>query len=84
MRSEIENALKRMKSGKSAGDNRVVVEMNEAAGEFMIGKMTRITNRIYDERYIPEAMRESVFVTIPKKPGAIECEKHSQIGKVVL
>ena len=64
--------------------------MIEAAGEFIIDKITRIANRISDEGYIPEAMRESVYVTIPKKPGATECEKHrtisvmSQIGKVVL
>ena len=79
-----------MKSGKAAGEDGVVVEMIEAAGEFIMEKITRIANRIYDEGYIPEAMRESVFVTIPKKPGAVECEKHrtisvmSQIGKVVL
>ena len=90
LRSEIENAVKRMKSGKAAGEDGVVVEMIQAAGEFIMEKITRIANRIYNEGYIPEAMRESVFVTIPKKQGAIDCEKHrtisimSQIGKVVL
>ena len=90
LKSEIEYAVKGMKSGKAAGEDGVVIEMVDAAGEFIVEKITRIANRIYDEGYIPEAMRESVFVTIPKKPGAIDCEKHrtisvmSQIGKVVL
>ena len=76
LRSEIENAVKGMKKGKAAGEDGVVVQMVEVAGGLVIDKITRIANRIYDEGYIPVVMRESVFVTIPKKPGAVECEKH--------
>ena len=66
LRSEKENAVKRMKSGKAAGENRVVMEMIESATEFMIENIAFIANRIYDEGYSPEAIRESVFVSIPR------------------
>ena len=55
-----------MKSGKAAGEDGVVVEMTEVASEFMIERITLIASRIYDEGHIPEAMRKSVIVTIPK------------------
>ena len=65
LRSKIENHVKRMKNGKAAGGDAILEKMIEAAGEFMIQKIRSIANRIYHEGYIPEAMRESVLVTIP-------------------
>ena len=40
--------------------------MIEAAEELGIRKITDLANRIYESGYIPNAMRESVFVAIPK------------------
>ena len=70
LRSEIEIAVKRIKSGKAAGKNGAVVEMIEAVGQFTTEKITCNVNRTYDEGYFPEVMRESVFVAIPKKHHA--------------
>ena len=67
-----------------------MIEMIEAAEEFGIRKITDLTNTIYESGYIPNAMREPVFVAIPKKPGALECSRHrtissmSQLGKVLM
>ena len=90
MQDEIRAAIKAMKKGQAAGENWIVIEMTEATEEFGIRKITDIANRIYESGYIPNAMRESVFVAIPKKLGALECSKHrticimSQLGKVLL
>ena len=87
---EVRQALKEMKREKAEGSDGVVSEMLEAAGDFGIGKLTRLANRIYDTGDIPVKMRESVLIALPKKPGAVDCEKHrticlaSQIGKVIL
>ena len=75
-RSEIENHVKGIRCGKTAGEDEIVVDMIEVEGEFMIENITSIANTIYYEGYTPEAMRESVLVTKPKKPGGKESKKH--------
>ena len=64
--------------------------MLEVLGEWGVGVVTKIANSIYDTGQIPEQMAQSVFITIPKKPGAIDCDKFrtisvmSQLSKIVL
>ena len=90
MQDEIRAAIKAMKKVQVAGEDEVVIGMIEATEEFRIRKITDVANRIYESGYIPNAMRDSVFVSIPKKSGALECSKHrainimSQLGKVLL
>ena len=66
-----------------------MVEMVEAAGEFGIEKITELANPIYSTGQVLEVMKESEFIVIPKKYGALECIKHrtigitSQMGKIV-
>ena len=69
VRSEIENHVKRLRSGNTAGEDEIVVEMIEAEDQFLIEKITSTANRIYYEGYTPEDMRKPVLLTIPKKPG---------------
>ncbi|XP_063885526.1 uncharacterized protein LOC135113837 [Scylla paramamosain] len=79
-----------MKWRKAEGSDGVVVEMVEAAGDFAIEKITELANQIYDTGNIPERMEESEFIVIPKKEGAVECDKHrtisimNQVAKIVL
>ena len=67
-----------------------MVEMVEALDEFAIDKITDIANKIYATGTMPQRMKESEFIVIPKKVGAVECNKHrtisimSQIAKIVL
>ena len=90
MQDEIRAATKAMKKVKVAGEDEIVIGMIEATEEFRIRKITDVANRNYESGYIPNAMRESVFVSIPKKSGALECSTHrtisimSQLGKVLL
>ena len=72
------------------GHDRLVVEMVEEGEEFAIEKITEIANKIYQTGIIPNKMKESEFIVIPKRVGAVGCNKHrtisnmSQITKVVL
>ena len=90
MPDEIRGAIKNMKNGKAMGEDGVCVEMLEAMGEFAIDKLTVIANQIYANGIITEHMRKSVFITIPKIDGTLECKKHrtisiiSQITKIIL
>lgn len=90
LREEIEHAIKSMRKGKAVGEDEISVEMIDAAGIFGLEKVTAIANMIYNTGYIPEMMRESTFIAIPKKKGTLECEKNrtisimSQLGKIIL
>ena len=90
LRTEVEKAVKSMKWRKAEGSDGVVVEMIEAAGEFVINKITNLANTIYSTGQVPENMKESEFLVIPKKNGAVECGKHrtisimSQVAKIIL
>ena len=36
-------------------------------------KIVKLANTIYNTGYIPEEMYKSIFIAIPKKPGAADC-----------
>lgn len=64
------------------------MEMTKATEELGVNAVTKLANRIYDTGQIPSAMQRSAFTTIPKKPGAMECNEFrtisiiSQLGKI--
>ena len=90
MQSEVEEALRAMRPGKAVGEDGIAVEMLGVLGEWGAEVVTEIANSIYNTGQIPDQMARSIFITIPKKPGAIDCDKFrtisvmSQLSKVVL
>ena len=82
--------MRQMKWQKSEGSDGIVVEMIEEAGDVAKNKVVALANKIYESGEIPEMMKVTKFIVIPKKEGATECEKHrtisimSQVAKVVL
>ncbi|GFN95634.1 endonuclease-reverse transcriptase [Plakobranchus ocellatus] len=52
----------------------------EALEDFGIGKVTHLLNEIYDTGQIPTDLSKSIFIALPKKPGATECELHRTIS----
>ena len=90
MESEVAYGLKCMSRGKAAGPDGLMVEMFEALGDFGIKRITQLANKIYDEGRFPPEMTKSVFIALPKKPGATKCELFrtislmSQLTKLIL
>ena len=90
MESEVEDAIKNMRHGKAIGEDGIAIEMIKTLEEWGVKIVTELANSIYDSGQIPDAMSRSIFITLPKKPGAIECKKFrtisimSQLSKVVL
>ena len=80
LQTEIRAAVNKMKKNKAAGPDKIVVEMIEALEDFGIQRLTTIGNIIHVTGEIPEALLKSVFIALPKKPGAIECELHHTIS----
>ena len=87
---EVEAAIKQMKRGKAIGEDGVAVEMLEALEGWGCDVVVELANKIYNTGHIPTQMQLSTFITIPKKPGAVECNKFrtisiiSQLGKIIL
>ena len=77
LRNEIEKAVRGMRWRKAEGSESsddIVVETMEAEGDFAIGKITELANKIYETEVLLDRMQESEFIVIPKKVGAVDCE----------
>ena len=90
LKPEVVYAMKSMKANKSPGNDNIRIEMIQALEDFGIDTITSLANKIYDSGIIPEEMTKSIFITIPKAPKAVDCDKHriislmSQITKLIL
>ncbi|GFO20348.1 transposon tx1 uncharacterized 149 kda protein [Plakobranchus ocellatus] len=90
MKEEVETAIKKMKHGNATGPDNISVELIEALEDFGIGKVTHLLNEMYDTGQISIDLSKSIFIALPKKPGATECELHrtislmSRITKILL
>ena len=69
-----------MKRGKAPGPDQVNVEMLDGAGEIGLEKLTELINKVYNTGNIPGDLLKSIFLAIPKKPKANECELHRTIS----
>lgn len=58
--------------------------MVEAAGEFAINKNPNLLIEFYKTEQVPEKMKESEFVDIHKKNGAVESSKLRRISVMSL
>ena len=65
-----------MRKNKAAGPDGVVIEIIEALEEYGVEKLTEVINKIYDDGKFPEDLSKSIFITLPKKPNAVNCEEH--------
>ncbi|CAF4310248.1 unnamed protein product, partial [Rotaria magnacalcarata] len=90
MKDEVRLAIKSMKTNKATGPDGISIEMIQCLDELGVDVMTKLINKIYDTGEIPEDLTKSIFIALPKKPGATECELHrtislmSHITKVLL
>ena len=80
LKAEVTAVIAHTKRNKAAGPDGIVVEMIEALEDFGIDTMTEIINEIYDSGTIPEDPSKSIFIALPKKPNATECELHRTIS----
>ena len=90
LKSDVRTVIKVMRKNKAAGLDGVVIEMIDALEEYGVEKLTEIINKIYNDRKFPEDLSKSIFITLPKKPSAVNCEQHhtislmSHVTKIIL
>jgi len=79
-KDEVEWALGKMKDDKAAGPDEVVAEMLKALGETGVDLLHDLICKIYETGDIPQNMLNSIFIALPKKRNAMECENHRTIS----
>lgn len=79
-KDEIKSAIKKMNKGKSIGPDDIAIEMVEAMGDEGLEIYHKIFNYIYDSGKLPDDFLRSVFITLPKKPGAVDCKDFRTIS----
>ncbi|GFN76223.1 endonuclease-reverse transcriptase [Plakobranchus ocellatus] len=90
LKDEVRTAIWKMKNGKATGPDNIAAEQIKALDEFGINKITELLDEIYETGEIPKEMLKSIFIALPKKDGATECELHrtislmSQVTKILL
>ena len=86
---EVEDALKKMKGGKSAGLDGITTEMLQAGDESLVKWLVRMFNVCMDQGKVPEDWRNACIVPLYKGKGdRFECGSYrgisllSVVGKV--
>ncbi len=80
LKSEVQATVNKMKKNKAAGPDEIVTEMITALEDFGTEKLTDVINEVYNSGDIPEDLSKSIFIALPKKPGATEYELHRTIS----
>ena len=80
LKQEVAAAIKKMKAGKATGQDNIPVEIIVALEDLGIDVVTKLLNSIYDSGVIPSDLLKSIFIALPKSPGATECEMHRTIS----
>ena len=75
MKDKIWAAIRKMKLSKATGPHSISVELEDHE----IDKIT-LLKEIYDTSQIPQEISKSIFIALPKKPGATEYELHRTIS----
>lgn len=49
---------------------------SDALEDYGVDKLREGINKTYDDGKFPEDLNKSIFIALPKKPGALNCEQH--------
>ena len=76
---EVKKAIEHLKESKAPGEDGITGEHLKALDEEALKTLTDILNDIYNTGVLPNDLKQSVFVKIPKKPKAVECTEYRTI-----
>ena len=80
LKEEVSAAIRKMKHGKAVGPDNIPIEVFAVLEDIGIDFLTKLLNSIYDSGKIPKDLAKSVFITLPKIPGTIDCELYRTIS----
>src|SRR5678815_4599354 len=78
---EFEEALRKMKSRKTPGEDGINIELLREGGDWLKALMLRFLNRCWVESRVPEGWGRSIIVPIYKGKGdAVNCKNYRGIS----
>ena len=69
-----------MKNGRANGIDKITSEMIKALDEKGLKQIHVLCNTLYNSRYIPSDINDSVLVRLPKKAKAINCSDYRTLS----
>ena len=90
LKEEVEKTIQSMKKGKATCLDEISTEMLRALDDENIDVITNLCNIMYDSGVIPTDLKQSIFITLPKKSKALSCIEYrttslmSHITKLLL
>ncbi|CAF5055729.1 unnamed protein product, partial [Rotaria magnacalcarata] len=80
--SEVEEAIRTLKSNKSPGSDGITAEMIQAGGEQLTHEIHSLCNKAWHKGVIPEEWGKSILIPIPKKGDLSECANYRTISLI--
>ena len=80
LEAEVRSAIKKLKSRKAPGVDRIDGDLIRYGGETMVNTMFKICNKIWATGNFPTLWTKSLIVTIPKTGDATKCENYRTIS----
>lgn len=71
--AEVRFALKKLKNNKAPGIDQIVAELLKKGGNAIISELTKLCNRCWNEKNVPEEWTKGIIVKIPKKGDLSDC-----------
>ena len=82
LKSEIEEAIKMLKKGKSPGVDNIPGELIQAGGEYMTEALLFICNKIWLNKIWPANWTKSLVITLPKKGDLKLCNNYRTLSLI--
>ena len=80
LKEEVEKAIQSMKKGKARGSDEIWTEMLRALDDQNIDVIMNLCNIIYNSGVIATDLKQSIFITLPKKSIPQSCTEYRTIS----
>ena len=80
LKEEVEKAIQSMKKEKATGSDEISTEILRTLDDQNIDVITNLCNIIYKSEVIPTDLKQSIFITLPKKSKAQSCAEYRTIS----
>jgi Reverse transcriptase (RNA-dependent DNA polymerase) len=77
---EVVQAIQKLKSNKSPGEDNITAELLQAAGAELWHRLHHIIMKVWDEEKLPEDWLTALVIPIHKKVNRQKCENHCGIS----
>ena len=82
LKSEVENAIKNLKKGKSTGVDTIPGELFINGGTQLIDTITELCHKIWDIKEWPDIWSQSLIIPISKKGNLKKCENYITVSLI--